>query len=237
MGRPATTASELLHEVEAARASRGLSKAELARRGHVEAQTVRRLLTTKRPNPTVTNVLEMLRPLGLGLVVAPLPDPPAETTRDLLQGWLAHYGAPLYGPDVEASEAPPPETVLAEAMGLARESATVARALPLTFWKTRRRLDYERLLREAKLRGRARELGFFLELTAKLSGEPAFESAAEKLRVRPLRRPVQFFQPTTWRERKLAELRTPDVARKWSYRMNMPMGVFESMFEKGQRSA
>ena len=39
--------------------------------------------------------------------------------------------------------------------------------------------------------------------------------------------------PTTWRERKLAELRTPAVARKWRFRMNMPMDSFVSMFEKG----
>ena len=39
--------------------------------------------------------------------------------------------------------------------------------------------------------------------------------------------------PTTWRERKLAELRTPEVARKWRFRMNMPMDSFVSMFEKG----
>jgi hypothetical protein len=57
--------------------------------------------------------------------------------------------------------------------------------------------------------------------------------AAKKLRVRPLSRPTQFFQPTTARERKLAELRTPEVARKWSFRMNMEMDSFESTFNKG----
>ena len=42
-------------------------------------------------------------------------------------------------------------------------------------------------------------------------------------------------QPTTSRERKLAELRTPEVARKWGFRMNMGMDSFESMFAKGAK--
>jgi hypothetical protein len=49
----------------------------------------------------------------------------------------------------------------------------------------------------------------------------------------PVARPTQFFQPTTLRERRLAELRTPEVARKWGFRMNMGMDSFESMFRKG----
>jgi hypothetical protein len=235
MGRPATTTVEVMRELEAARVSRGLSKAELARRGRAPAQTVRRLLTAKVANPTLSNVLDMLRPLGLGLAVAPLPHPPAERSRDQLKGWLALYGAALYGPEVDPSEAPPPETVLAEAMSLARESASVTRALPPAFWKTRKRLDYARLLREGTRLGRARELGFFLDLTTKLSGDPRFAAAARKLRVRQLQRPAQFFRPTTRRERKLAEMHTPAVARKWGFRMNMGMDSFESMFEKASK--
>ena len=138
-------------------------------------------------------------------------------------------------PELAPSEVPPAETVLTEAMSLARQSATVARALPPTFWKVRRRLDFGRLLAEGRRRGRERELGFFLDLTSKLSGDPAFGAAARKLRVRPRRRPGQFFQPTTARERRLAELRTPDIARKWGFRMNMDMDSFESMFAKAER--
>ena len=44
-----------------------------------------------------------------------------------------------------------------------------------------------------------------------------------------------FFSPTTERERKLAEMRTPEVARKWGFCMNMGMDSFESMFKKGAR--
>jgi transcriptional regulator with XRE-family HTH domain len=235
MPTAAATAVEVLRAVDEARASRGLSKAELARRGRVRSETVRHLLTDSKPNPTLSNVLDMLRPLGLGLALVPLPSPPSEVSHHVVQGWLAHYGAALYGAKVAPADVPPPETALAEAMSLARQSATIARALPSAFWKARRLLDFHRLLEEARRRGRARELGFFLDLTAKLSGDPAFEAAAGKLRVRPLHRPVQFFRPTTARERQLAELRTPEVARKWGFRMNMDMDSFVSMFAKGER--
>jgi transcriptional regulator with XRE-family HTH domain len=228
-----TTSAEVMRAVEQARTGRGLSKAELARRSHVRPETVRHLLTDRTVNPTLSNVLDMLRPLGLGLDVVPLADVPVEPTSDMLKGWLAYYGAALYGLKAEPAAVPPPETVLADGLKLARESASVARALPLAFWKTRERLDLDRLLKEGERRGQARTLGFFLDLTSQLSGNLTFEGAAAKLRVRSLSRPTQFFQPTTARERKLAELRTPDVARKWGFRMNMGMDSFETMFEKG----
>jgi hypothetical protein len=219
-----------LRELDAKCVADQVTRAELARRSRAPAQTVRRLLTAEVSNPTLGRVLDMLRSLDLGLLVVPLSDQTAE--KDRVKGWLAHYGAAFYGPEVDPAEVPPPETALAEGLSLARESASVSRALPLAFWKTRQRLNYTRLVEEGKRLGRVRELGFFLDLTTKLSGDPAFEAVAAKLRVRRLQRPVQFFQPTTKRERKLAEMRTPEVARKWGFRMNMEMESFESMFEK-----
>ena len=51
--QPVTTASDLLRSLDGARASRGVSKAELARRSHVRAETVRRLLTDEAANPVL----------------------------------------------------------------------------------------------------------------------------------------------------------------------------------------
>jgi transcriptional regulator with XRE-family HTH domain len=68
-----TTTGEFLRAVENARALRGLTKAELARRSHVRAETVRHLLTADAANPTLTNALDMLRPLGLAVDLVELP--------------------------------------------------------------------------------------------------------------------------------------------------------------------
>ena len=264
----AATAVEVMSFVEASRKKHGLSKAELSRRGRVLPETVRHLLSSPLANPTLSSTLAMLRPLGLGLAVAPLfhqvDDDKSARLESLqlkslrleslrleslrleslrleslrleslrLESWLAHYGASLYGEDLDPVDVPPPEVVLADAMSLARKSATVARALPPAFWKCRHRLDFDLLLDEGRRRGRARELGFFLDLVGQLSGDSTFETAASQLKVRSLHRPQQFFRPTTARERKLAELTTPEPARKWGFRMNMDMDCFKSMFEKG----
>jgi DNA-binding phage protein len=60
---------QFMRALEAARTSRGMSKAELARRSEMPAAVVRRLLTAEDSNPTIATVLGMLRPMGLSLQI------------------------------------------------------------------------------------------------------------------------------------------------------------------------
>src|SRR2546430_15695433 len=60
---------QFMRALEAARAIRRISKAELARRSEMPAAAVRRLLTAEDANPTIATVLGMLRPMGLGLQI------------------------------------------------------------------------------------------------------------------------------------------------------------------------
>jgi hypothetical protein len=233
---PAMSARGVLQALETGRAARGVSKAELARRSHLPAQTVRRLLTDRSPNPSLTNVLDLLRPLGLGLALVELPPDSTKTHADEVHAWLSFYGAPLYGATaVEPQAVPQLETVLAEALKLSHKDATLARALPVALWKNRRRLAMEPLRREAERSNQRRTLGFFLDLTAQLSGEDAFKREASRLHAKSRLTTAQFFQPTTKRERQLAEIKTPEVARRWGFRMNMDLDSFASMFDKGSR--
>ena len=152
-----------------------------------------------------------------------------------MQAWLAHLGAPLYGStSVQADEVPGPERVLAEALPLARQDATVARALPVALHRTRVRLDFPLLRRLAKERGQGRALGFFLELTSELSGDKDFAREARPLAagLRRRKRSSQFFPVRSPSERRLAELKTPPAARRWGFRMNMSADSFASMFRK-----
>jgi len=229
-----------MRALEAARISTGLSKAELARRSHLPAETVRRLLTAGEGNPTLATVLGMLRPMGLGLQLAKLPEAgeAAPADPELVRVWLAHCGAPLYGQSaVKSEEVPRLEYVFAEALKLAREDASVARALPPALWRARGRLDMPELRRLADERGHGRTLGFFLELTAELGGEPALARAARPLRpLRARKRASQFFKVRSRLERQLAEVKTPPIARRWGFRMNMGQDSFESMFRKASRA-
>ena len=193
------TAGDVLRALDGARARMGMSKAELARRGRVPPETVRRLLTSREANPHFSLVADLLRPAGLGLFVGKLDDPAenAPADPDRVQAWLAHLGAPLYGSTaVKASAVPPPERVLAEALPLARQDATLARALPVALYRARRRLDFSLLRRLASERGQERTLGFFLDLTAELSGDRSLAREARPL-LREARRRVrasQFFK-------------------------------------------
>ena len=236
------TAGEVLTALEGARASMGMSKAELARRGRLPPETVRRLLTSTKANPHFALVADLLRPVGLGLFVGKVgvPADEAPASPELVQAWLAHLGAPLYGSTaVKAADVPPPERVLAEALLLARRDATVARALPSGLYRTRKRLDFGLLRRLARERGQGRALGFFLELTAELSGDASLARQARPLAVdvRNRKRASQFFKLRSATERRLAELKTPPVARRWGFRMNMSADSFASMFRKAARAS
>jgi transcriptional regulator with XRE-family HTH domain len=233
----ATTTDELLSALEAARANRGLSKAELARLSRVRAQTVRRLLTDHTQNPTISNVLDLLRPLGLGLGLVELPKPDFATHEDRIYAWLSFYGAPLYGSSrVSSKTLPGFEVVAAEGIKASRSDATIARTVPILLWKNRIRIDWKLLRKEADRWGQSSALGFFLDLTAQLSGDMVFKREANKVfHSRSSKRSTQFFQPTTAIERQLAELKTPKVARRWGFRMNMGLDSFASTFEKASR--
>jgi hypothetical protein len=118
--------------------------------------------------------------------------------------------------------APDLEKLVVDALALSRRDPSVTRALPLLLWR-----------RLAEGMGRARALGFFLDVTARLSGDRRLRRGAAALRPSSLFPAADFF--TTHRgalARALAEQNTPPVARAWGYRMNMGMDAFESMFAK-----
>jgi len=53
---------------------------------------------------------------------------------------------PLYGSTaIKESDVPPPERVVAEALPLARREPSVARALPVALYRSRKRLDFSLL--------------------------------------------------------------------------------------------
>ncbi len=55
----------LMRRIDVARARAGLSKADLARRASAPQESVRRLLTAKKSNPTLQTVVRLARAVGL----------------------------------------------------------------------------------------------------------------------------------------------------------------------------
>jgi hypothetical protein len=157
-------------------------------------------------------------------------------SEDLKRAWLAHYGAPLYGESMLSGRAAPDlERLVVDALALSRRDPSVTRALPVLLWRRRGDLDMAKLRRLAGARGRARTLGFFLDLAARLSGDRRLRSTAAALRpLSPFPRTNFFTNHQGPLARALAEENTPPVARSWGYPMNMGMDAFESMFARAK---
>jgi hypothetical protein len=162
------------------------------------------------------------------------PGPDAERVR----AWLSEAGAPLLVSRPTAGPVPPLEEVVAEGLALAHRDATVARVLPLVLWRRRGVLDPDGLVREASRRNEGQALGFFLDLAGRLGGDARLTALARRLRDRRRTRVRAFFaRPQGRRAQALARARTPALARRWGYLMNMDLASFASPFRKHGEAA
>lgn len=66
------TYDHFMRAMNALRKSRGVSKATLASKSGLPAQSVRKVLTDRKANPTIATVFRMLSTMGFGLQVVPL---------------------------------------------------------------------------------------------------------------------------------------------------------------------
>lgn len=180
-----------------------------------------------RKHPQAALVRRLLKE---GMTVSGSPSAPrAERVR----GWLATAGAPLLVSRAVVGRRPGLEEVLAEGLALSHYDATVARVLPLVLWRQRDRLDHVRLVHEATRRNELQALGFFLELTGRLGGDPRLTALSHRLRDRRRSRTRQFFAGLHGRMALAAARRkTPALARRWGYLMNMGLDSFGSAFAK-----
>jgi hypothetical protein len=170
------------------------------------------------------------------LVTMPTSEPAADDGSDAeVRGWLVDLGALL---DAPRRPAPSPERALAAGARLSHRDPSVARILPALVWKLRDRLDPDRLVIEARRQAEKQALGLFVDLAAELGGDPSLLRLAERLRDRRIRSTKDFFHRSrSPYARRLAELNTPDAARRWHYRLNMGMDSFEASFRRHVRAA
>jgi hypothetical protein len=123
--------------------------------------------------------------------------------------------------------------VLADALVLAHHSPTVARVLPVAFWRQRDKLDYQRLERAATQRDERQALGFYLDLTGQLGGDRRLVRRARGLRDRRRTALRPFFLGARGLfARAAAQKRSPAVARRWGFLMNMELESFATAFRK-----
>ncbi|HEY3356075.1 MAG TPA: hypothetical protein VGQ83_22675 [Polyangia bacterium] len=157
--------------------------------------------------------------------------PPRDQQAVQVRRALRALGAPLQvKPAAAVADV---ERTLAEGVRLARRDPTVARVLPLCFWRARDRVDPRRLLLAARRVREKQAVGFFLELTAVLMEDPGLLAWAAPFRDGRVHRLRDFFEvPPVPGSRELVDQRTPQVARDWGFRMNMGLDSFRAPLEK-----
>jgi hypothetical protein len=181
---------------------------------HPDADLFRRLVTTQPAAKAPTTV-------------------EAERTR----GGLRALGAPLSAPPSHVADSDR-EQVLVDAVHLAHRDATLARVLPVALWHQWTSLNHARLEERAHCAREKHSLGFVIALTSRLSGDPALETWAERLRDHRVTGLRSFFElPSARSTRALAERRTPAVAREWGFLMDLDYDSFKSTFEKSTSDA
>lgn len=145
---------------------------------------------------------------------------------------LAALGLPVNARKVKPEPGTTLESLLAKAAVLAQEDASVARSLPVLFYKYREELDFDALKHESWKLGNKHQVGFFLELAGQLGDDAQLREQAGNFFDKRYSVSKNFFRVQTPLEEQLAEERTPVLAKRWGLRMNMPMGAFEDVFEK-----
>jgi len=134
-----------------------------------------------------------------------------------------------------ARKPPPLEEVLAAGLSSAHSDAALAGSLPIVLHRNPT-VNLDELCRLARFRGESQTLGFFLDLTDDLTGQRRFSAKAKTLRDRRVCRMRNVFShdgrfgPF---ERELAEINSPEVARRWHFLMNMSLESFRSYLRKG----
>jgi hypothetical protein len=194
----------------AARERQGASLVYRARREHPDADLLGRLLVKREPESGDER----------------------ENRLDQMAEKLAALGAPFLAHPRE-TPGEPMEQTLADAVVLAHDDPQLADVLPFVLWLNRKRLNMERLVAEATRRDERPALGLLLELAGKVGHAPELVRAARALRDRRRRRVRQFFRRDTGRYAlALARLRTPRLARRWGYLMDMSLELVTAVFRK-----
>ena len=124
------------------------------------------------------------------------------------------------------------ESLVVEAAKLAEDDASVARSLPVLLVRLKDQLDYKVLKQASRRADSKHRVGFFLDLAGKLGSDVDMSRAAESFFDHRRKLTRSFFSNQSKYSTELALKRTPDLAKKWGWTMNMGLDAFESTYRK-----
>ena len=165
-----------------------------------------------------------------GLLQTPGVRPPDLSEAKQARESLAAWGAPLAA--VRHVRHYPLNESLVRGLAEARTDATVLRVLPTVLARHVESVDWAGLREDARRRKLKAELGLLVELTAELLERPALSQQAAGLADKR-RRTMRYFPEAKNRyEAELAKARSPAVARRWGFWMNLSEDSFRATLEK-----
>lgn len=172
------------------------------------------------------------------LLALPEKEPQASArAEDTTRRRLAALGAPVVASRGPVSHSPV-EEALVQGVSLAHRDPALARSLPVAFFRQRDRVDPQKLLDLARDGLEKSAVGFFLDLTAQLSGDRRFSAWARPLRDRRVRTKHPFFYTRAAAVQAATQPdRSPPVARRWGFRLDMTFDDFRSLFDKARRAS
>lgn len=143
---------------------------------------------------------------------------------------MAAWGAPLVVS--RPTRAFDLHTTIVAALEHARTDGTVLRVLPTLVLRNRPAIDWIELAEKARARRVRAELGLVLDVAAAISGDDTLVKQADALIDRRVRQ-FRYFPAVSGRfEAELAQARSPDVATRWRFWMNLSLESFRSTWER-----
>jgi hypothetical protein len=123
------------------------------------------------------------------------------------------------------------ETLL-RGLEASRDDGTVLRVLPVLLARNLDGVEWGALKEDARRRKLKAELGFLVELSAALLGKATLRDQAQSLADRRRRR-MRFYPHVKNRyEEAAAKTRSPEVATRWGFWMNLSEDSFRGLLEK-----
>lgn len=165
-----------------------------------------------------------------GLLRIPAAPEAEEAQGQQLRESLAALGAPLAGARPRGHLGL--EAALLAGLEAARSDGTLLRVLPVVLGRNLEQLDWPTLREGARSRKLKSELGLLVELTAELLGRRELRRQVADLHDRRRRVPRYLPLARSDFERRLARERSPAVARRWGFLMNLSVESFRSTFER-----
>jgi DNA-binding phage protein len=241
---------QFMRALEGLRRERGISKAKLARKSGMPASSVRKLLTSKNANPTLSSVFSLLEPLGYSLKIVPVADRAhaaperAESARvpETPEHDVKFRQTPKTGRALAAfvtfarpSNVGPKVDVVAAcraALRACRSNASLMRMMPVFLWRFREQFCPGVGVPDGAA-GR-RLFGYLLCVAARLSGDALMAEASERFRPSTVRRTDPLLESQARNSYTVTRMRAnPDAeAASWGFLLGPTNGYFESYFEK-----